>query len=246
VLNPGDSVAIQLRFAGDPGKKRQRLFVRAAFRAGQAIACLRSRTVLLNSFGPLSGARFFFYGAAGPANVPDRRRTFSARFPQEVRSSPPEGAHSHFAEGKSVRTQQDPACRCIVIVRGTTTGPWASTATYDSALERFGGRRIEARPSACSNQVLVCPLRIAPIRTSKWPPMDFARLSINLGRRPPFSGQSLPPASRNYNGRRYSLFYTPAGSDAHWSKPETQPALQISTSEKKPDRRAGRWGAWDS
>ena len=93
----------------------------------------------------------------------------------------------------------------------------ASTATYDSALERFGGRRIEATPSACSNQVLVA-LYESPPYDLEVAPMDLARLSINLASVPVF-GAIASSRSRNYNGRRYSLFYTPAGSDAHWSKP---------------------------
>ena len=93
----------------------------------------------------------------------------------------------------------------------------SGTATYDSALERFGGRRIEATPSACSNQVLVA-LYESPPYDLEVAPMDFARLSINLAGVPVF-GAIASSRSRNYNGRRYSLFYTPAGSDAHWSKP---------------------------
>lgn len=91
-----------------------------------------------------------------------------------------------------------------------------STATYDSVFERFGGQRVEATSSARSNQVLVS-LYESPPYDLEVAPMDFARLSINLASVPVF-GAIASSRSRNYNGRRYSLFYTPAGSDAHWSK----------------------------
>jgi AraC family transcriptional regulator len=100
-----------------------------------------------------------------------------------------------------------------------------STATYDSALERLGGQRIEAASSACSNQVLVA-LYESPPYDLEVAPMDFARLSINLAGVPVF-GAIASSRSRNYNGRRYSLFYTPAGSDAHWSKPRHSRHLNI-------------------
>jgi AraC family transcriptional regulator len=115
-----------------------------------------------------------------------------------------------------VRTQQTRHAD-VSLSSGDNHRTLASTATYDSALERFGGRRIEATPSACSNQVLVA-LYESPPYDLEVAPMDFARLSINLAGVPVF-GAIASSRSRNYNGRRYSLFYTPAGSDAHWSKP---------------------------
>ena len=115
-----------------------------------------------------------------------------------------------------MRTQQTRHAD-VPLSSGDSHRTLASTATYDSALERFGGRRIEATPSACSNQVLVA-LYESPPYDLEVAPLDFARLSINLASVPVF-GAIASSRSRNYNGRRYSLFYTPAGSDAHWSKP---------------------------
>jgi AraC family transcriptional regulator len=91
-----------------------------------------------------------------------------------------------------------------------------SSATYDGALEHFGGRRMEARSSADNLELLVAQYESPPYDL-KVAPMDIARLSINLASVPVSGGIA---SSRNgaYQGRRYSLFYTPAGSDAHWSK----------------------------
>jgi AraC family transcriptional regulator len=90
-----------------------------------------------------------------------------------------------------------------------------SSAAYDRALERFGGRRTEARASVHCGELLVA-LYESPPYALKVPPMDSGRLSINLTDVPVFGGIAFA-RSRTYQGRRYSLFYTPAASDAHWS-----------------------------
>jgi len=56
--------------------------------------------------------------------------------------------------------------------------------------------------------------------------MDVARLSINLTGVPVY-GAMASARKCNYAGRRYSLFYTPAGCDAHWSKPRRSSHLNI-------------------
>jgi len=90
------------------------------------------------------------------------------------------------------------------------------SAAYDGALEHFGGCRMEARSSAGNPELLVAQYESPPYDLQV-APMDIARLSINLATVPVSGGIA---SSRNgaYHGRRYSLFYTPPGSDAHWSK----------------------------
>lgn len=90
-----------------------------------------------------------------------------------------------------------------------------SSAPYDRALERFGGRRMEARASVHCGELLVA-LYESPPYDLKVPPMDSGRLSINLADVPVCGGIAFA-RSRSYQGRRYSLFYTPATNDAHWS-----------------------------
>jgi AraC family transcriptional regulator len=91
-----------------------------------------------------------------------------------------------------------------------------SSAAYDGALEHFGGRRMEARSSVDTHELLVA-LYESPPYDLKVAPMDVARLSINLAS-VPVSGGVASSRTSAYQGRRYSLFYAPAGSDAHWSK----------------------------
>jgi AraC family transcriptional regulator len=91
-----------------------------------------------------------------------------------------------------------------------------SSAVYDGALEHFGGRRMEARSSVDSNELVVA-LYESPPFDLKVAPLNIARLSINLAT-VPVSGAIASSRTRAYQGRRYSLFYTPSDCDAHWSK----------------------------
>lgn len=100
-----------------------------------------------------------------------------------------------------------------------------SAAAYDNVLERIGGRRIEVRSSVRSSELLVA-LYESPPYDLKLAPMDVARLSINLTGVPVY-GAMASARKCNYAGRRYSLFYTPAGCDAHWSKPRRSSHLNI-------------------
>jgi AraC family transcriptional regulator len=98
-------------------------------------------------------------------------------------------------------------------------------AAYDGALKRFGGRRLEARSSVRSGELLVA-LYESPPYDLNVAPLDIARLSVNLANVPVYGGIGSN-RSRNYKGRRHSLFYTPAGSDAHWVKPHHSRHLNI-------------------
>jgi AraC family transcriptional regulator len=101
-----------------------------------------------------------------------------------------------------------------------------STAAYDGALARFGGHQIKVSSAVHSSGELLVALYEAPPYKLKLAPMDIARLSINLANVPVFGGIASA-GGRNYKGRRYSLFYTPAGTDAHWSKPRNSRHLNI-------------------
>jgi AraC family transcriptional regulator len=100
-----------------------------------------------------------------------------------------------------------------------------SSAEYDSALARVGGCRMEAKPSIPSSELVVA-LYESPQYDLTVAPMDTARLSINLTSVPVF-GAIASARSRSYSGRRYSIFYAPTGSDAHWSKPRPSQHLNI-------------------
>ena len=100
-----------------------------------------------------------------------------------------------------------------------------SAAAYDGVLERVGGRRVEVKSSVRSSELLVA-LYESPAYDLKVAPMDVGRLSINLASVPVF-GAMASSRNGNYAGRRYSLFYTPAGCDAHWSKPRRSRHLNI-------------------
>ncbi|MEJ1962779.1 MAG: AraC family transcriptional regulator [Gammaproteobacteria bacterium] len=91
-----------------------------------------------------------------------------------------------------------------------------SAAAYNSALDRVGGRRIESKSSARGGELVVA-LYACPPYELHVPPLDVARLSINLASVAVF-GALASSGNREYQGRRHSLFYTPAGSDAHWSR----------------------------
>ena len=100
-----------------------------------------------------------------------------------------------------------------------------SAAAYEGALEGFGGRRIVATSSVRSSELLAA-LYESPAYDLRLAPMAIARLSINLASVPVFGGIACA-RRRAYNGRRYSLFYAPAGSDAHWCKHRDSRHLNI-------------------
>jgi AraC-like DNA-binding protein len=98
-------------------------------------------------------------------------------------------------------------------------------AAYDAALDCFGGSRVAATSSVRSAELLVA-LYESPPYELKVAPMDVARLSINLAAVPVFGGIGSD-RSRHYKGRRCSLFYAPARSDAHWAKRQHSRHLNV-------------------
>jgi AraC-like DNA-binding protein len=91
----------------------------------------------------------------------------------------------------------------------------AAARIYDLALERAGARSADARSSP-GVQLCVGLYRPGAYDLSV-APMDLPRLSINL-KSVPVTGSIGDGDEREYAGRRYSLFFTPAGVPAHWRK----------------------------
>ena len=93
----------------------------------------------------------------------------------------------------------------------------AATAarSYELALEGAGASKADAASSAGA-QLCVALYRPAAYDLSL-APMELPRLSINL-RSVPVAGSIGGAREREYSGRRYSLFFTPAGIPAHWRK----------------------------
>ena len=87
---------------------------------------------------------------------------------------------------------------------------------YDGALLQCGGRRLEATSGTRSGDLYVV-LYEAPPYDLELAELDVPRLSINLVDAP-VSGGIATDRTRSYAGRRHSLFFTPAGADAHWAK----------------------------
>jgi AraC family transcriptional regulator len=98
-------------------------------------------------------------------------------------------------------------------------------AVYDGALERVGGRRIEAT-SAVRGRDLYAALYEAPPYDLYVAPIGVPRLTINLGDTPVI-GRIASDRVGRYGGRRYSLFSTPAESDAHWATSQYSRYLNI-------------------
>lgn len=100
----------------------------------------------------------------------------------------------------------------------------AAARVYDLALEQAGARKADAKSWA---GVQLCVGLYTPAAYDlSVAPIDLPRLSINL--------QSVPAAGsigggdeREYAGRRYSLFLTPAGVQAHWRKRAASKHLNI-------------------
>jgi AraC family transcriptional regulator len=98
-------------------------------------------------------------------------------------------------------------------------------AVYDGALERVGGRRIEAT-SAVRGRDLYVALYEAPPYDLYVAPIGVPRLTINLGNTP-VVGRIASDRRGRYGGRRYALFFTPAESDAHWATSQYSRYLNI-------------------
>lgn len=116
-----------------------------------------------------------------------------------------------------------------------------SAAFYDGSLQHAGGRRIDATPSVRSSDLYVA-LYESPPFDLKISAVDVPRLSINLVDAP-VVGCIASDLSREYAGRRYSLFFTPAHSDAHWIKSRCSRHLNIYFRHGLLDELAGGQGA---
>jgi AraC family transcriptional regulator len=93
----------------------------------------------------------------------------------------------------------------------------AATAarSYELALEGAGANKADAASSAGAQ---LCVALYRPVAYDlSVAPMALPRLSINL-RSVPVAGSIGGTREREYSGRRYSLFFTPAGIPAHWRK----------------------------
>ena len=101
----------------------------------------------------------------------------------------------------------------------------AATAIYDGALQHTGGRRLDATSHFGSREVYVA-LYESPPYDLKIAAVGVPRLSINLVDAA-VVGCIASDRSREYPGRRYSLFFTPAHSDAHWIKSKYSRHLNI-------------------
>lgn len=100
-----------------------------------------------------------------------------------------------------------------------------SAAIYDGALQNTGGRRIDATSGVRSREVYVA-LYESPPYDLKIAAVGVPRLSINLVDAAVIGG-IVSDRSREYPGRRHSLFFTPAHSDAHWIKSKCSRHLNI-------------------
>jgi AraC family transcriptional regulator len=100
---------------------------------------------------------------------------------------------------------------------------------YDRLLCNGGGQVLGAVSMRQDVQLRVA-LYESPPYDLRIPPMDVARLSINL-RSAPVSGGLYGDPARDYRGRRYSLFLAPAQSEAHWHKPQPSQHINIYFSE---------------
>jgi len=100
-------------------------------------------------------------------------------------------------------------------MHASSSSPAAAARVYEVALERAGARKADATSSAGA-QLCVGLYRPAAYDLSV-APMDLPRVSINL-RAVPVMGSIGGGEQREYAGRRYSLFFTPAGVAAYWRK----------------------------
>lgn len=102
---------------------------------------------------------------------------------------------------------------------------YRSAKLYHRRLTHAGGRLVDATSSSKVADLYVT-LYEAPPYDLKVAPMATPRLSINL-RSVAVKGSIGGERARNYSGRRYSLFFTPAQTDAHWTKAEPSRHLNI-------------------
>ena len=116
-----------------------------------------------------------------------------------------------------------------------------SAAIYDGSLQHTGGRRVDATSFFRSRELHVA-LYESPPFDLRIAAVDVPRLSINLVDAA-VAGGIASDRSREYAGRRYSLFFTPAHSDAHWIKSKCSRHLNIYFRDGLLDELAGDKGA---
>lgn len=92
----------------------------------------------------------------------------------------------------------------------------SSVTTYQRALRTAGGAACDVA-STTRHPGLRVVLYDSPPYELDVAPMKSPRLSINL-RAAPVSGGLGGERARDYAGKRYSLFFTPAHTEARWSK----------------------------
>jgi len=100
-----------------------------------------------------------------------------------------------------------------------------SAAIYDTSLRHAGGHRVDVTSCIRSHELYVA-LYESPPFDLKIPEVDVPRLTINLADAA-VTGCIASDRRREYAGRRYSLFFTPSGSDAHWIKSTCSRHLNI-------------------
>ena len=111
-----------------------------------------------------------------------------------------------------------------LVIFASSSSAVAAARVYDLALERAGARSADATSSP-GVQLCVGLYRPGAYDLSV-APMDLPRLSINL-KSVPVAGSIGDGDEREYAGRRYSLFFTPAGVPAHWRKRRPSRHLNI-------------------
>jgi AraC-like DNA-binding protein len=100
-----------------------------------------------------------------------------------------------------------------------------SAAIYDESLRLLGGRRVDATSSFQRDELCVA-LYESPPFDLKIAAVDVPRLTINLVDAP-VAGAMASDHTQDYSARRYSLFFTPFGCDAHWIKSKRSRHLNI-------------------
>jgi AraC family transcriptional regulator len=101
------------------------------------------------------------------------------------------------------------------VILASPSSAAAAARVYDLALERAGAGK--AGPGSTAGAQLCVGLYRPAAYDLRVAPMDLPRISINL-KSVPVAGSIGDCDEREYAGRRYSLFFTPAGVKAHWSK----------------------------
>jgi AraC family transcriptional regulator len=88
---------------------------------------------------------------------------------------------------------------------------------YSTLLQRAGGEQLKAMMRTADDRAVCTALYAAPPYDLHVPPMDVARLSLNLTPARVIGGVEGERA-RSYDAQRYSLFLAPAGAEMHWRK----------------------------